>query len=68
MGELKTKEGELTDADLAEYGIPPKQHQGLEGQIGEQAKEVARNTLVEVSDEAPEKVVKPPSAEPSHTR
>ena len=25
MAELKTKEGELTTADLASYGIPPKQ-------------------------------------------
>jgi hypothetical protein len=25
MAELKTKEGELTTADLARYGIPPKQ-------------------------------------------
>lgn len=25
MAELKTKEGELTTADLAKFGIPPKQ-------------------------------------------
>jgi hypothetical protein len=28
MAELKTKEGELTTADLAKYGIPPKQPEG----------------------------------------
>ena len=28
MAELKTKEGELTRADLASYGIPPKQPDG----------------------------------------
>jgi hypothetical protein len=28
MAELKTKEGELTAADLASYGIPPKQPDG----------------------------------------
>jgi len=28
MAELKTKEGELTTADLASYGIPPKQPDG----------------------------------------
>ncbi len=28
MAELKTKEGELTTADLATYGIPPEQAEG----------------------------------------
>ncbi len=28
MAELKTKEGELTTADLASYGIPPEQTEG----------------------------------------
>ena len=27
MAELKTKEGELTPAELASYGIPPKQRE-----------------------------------------
>ncbi len=30
MPEVKTKGEELTDADLAAYGIPPKQTEGLE--------------------------------------
>ena len=44
MAEIKTKEGELTDADLAAYGIPPKQPEGLEEQIVEQAKEKANDS------------------------
>jgi hypothetical protein len=49
------KEGELTDADLAAYGIPAKP-QGTEGQIEEQAKEMANKP--EVSYEAVERAGK----------
>jgi len=49
MGELKTKEGELTEADLAAYGIPPKQPDGLDGEIKEQAGKVPNDPDVEVS-------------------
>jgi hypothetical protein len=55
MAEIKTKEGELTDADLAAYGIPPKQPEGLEEQIVEQAKEKANDSEAEVPDEVVEK-------------
>jgi hypothetical protein len=47
MAEPKTKEGELTESDLAAYGIPPKQTDGPEEEIKER-----------VADEAAEKAGK----------
>jgi hypothetical protein len=38
MAEVNTKEGQLSDSDLAAYGIPPKQPEGLEAQIVAQSK------------------------------
>ena len=55
MTELKTKEGELTDADLAAYGIPPKQPDGVEAEIKEQAVKITNELAVEVSGEAARK-------------
>jgi hypothetical protein len=55
MTELKTKEGELTDADLAAYGIPPKQSDGVEAEIKEQAGKITNDSAVEVSREAARK-------------
>ena len=58
MTELKTKEGELTDADLAAYGIPPKQPDGVEAEIAEikeQAGKITNDSAVEVSGEAARK-------------
>jgi hypothetical protein len=58
MADLKTKEGELTEADLAAYGIPPKHPNGLEGEIEGQTREVTNDPDGEVSDEAAEKAGK----------
>jgi hypothetical protein len=54
MAEVKTKEGELTEADLAAYGIPPKQPDALEGEIEDQAGELTNNPDVEVSSKTVE--------------
>lgn len=55
MAELKTKEGELTEADLAAYGIPPKQPDGLEEETPEKVEKLANDSGAELSDEAVEK-------------
>ncbi|MFZ3342979.1 MAG: hypothetical protein WA609_01895 [Terriglobales bacterium] len=55
MPEVKTKGEELTDADLAAYGIPPKQTEGREGRTEEQVKEAANDPELEVSDGSVEK-------------
>ena len=48
MAELKTKEGELTEADLAAYGIPPKQPDGVERGIKEEVGRVTSDPDMEV--------------------
>ena len=58
MSEPKSKEGELTDADLAAYGIPPKQPDGSGGEIKEQAEEMTNHPDVEVSGDLAEKPAK----------
>jgi hypothetical protein len=55
MTELKTKEGELTEADLAAYGIPPKQPDGVESEIKEQDAKPTIGPTVEVSGEVARK-------------
>src|ERR1019366_7855600 len=46
MAELKTKEGELTPAALASYGMPPKQPDGLELVTGQQPETLDRAAAV----------------------
>ena len=46
MAELKTKEGELTAADLASYGIPPKQPEGPKLVKGQEAETLDRPAAV----------------------
>jgi len=46
MAELKTKEGELTTADLASYGIPPKQRDGRQLVKGQEPKTLDRAAAV----------------------
>lgn len=58
MAELKAKEGELTDADLAAYGIPPKQPDEVEGEVNEQGPKAANNPDVEASSEEAGKLAK----------
>ena len=38
MAELETKEGPLTTAELAKFGIPPTQHEGPQLAKGQAAK------------------------------
>jgi hypothetical protein len=46
MGELKTKEGELTTAELATYGIPPEQTDGPQLVKGPQPETLDRAAAV----------------------
>ena len=46
MAELKTKEGELTTADLASYGIPPKQPDGPKLVKGQEPETLDRGAAV----------------------
>jgi hypothetical protein len=43
---LKTKEGELTTADLASYGIPPKQPEGPKLVKGQETETLDKATAV----------------------
>ena len=55
MSEPKVKEGELTDADLAAYGIPPKMPDGPGVEIEEQAVKVSDNPDGKASGDVAEK-------------
>ena len=51
----ETKEGSLTEADLAVHGIPPKQPDRIEAETQEKIGHLINDPDAELSDEAVEK-------------
>lgn len=54
----ETKEGALTEADLAVYGIPPKQPERIEAGTQENIGPLTNDPDAELSDEGVEKASK----------